>query len=86
MTVDQKTMIKKIFKGYGYVQINPLPPVTPSSISGGASTTNPYPYNPTKAAALLKSHGWVVTGGNATCQKVGTVHPTVAPGSPRVRS
>ncbi len=72
MTVDQKTMIKKIFKGYGYVQINPLPPVTPSSISGGASTTNPYPYNPTKAAALLKSHGWVVTGGNATCQKVGT--------------
>jgi peptide/nickel transport system substrate-binding protein len=72
MTVDQKTMIKKIYKGYGYVQINPLPPVTPSAISGGASTKNPYPYDPSKAAKLLKSHGWVVTGGNATCEKVGT--------------
>jgi len=72
MTVDQKTMIKKIFKGYGYEQINPLPPVTPSSISGGASTTNPYPYDPMKAASLLKSHGWVVTGGNAVCESAGT--------------
>ena len=72
MTVDQKTMIKKIYKGYGYVQINPLPPVTDKSISGGASTKNPYPYDPTKAAALLKSHGWSVIGGNATCEKAGT--------------
>ncbi len=72
MTVDQPGMIKKIFKGYGYEQINPLPPVTPASISGGASTKNPYPYNPTKAAGLLKSHGWVVTAGQASCAKPGT--------------
>jgi len=72
MTVDQKAMIKKIYKGYGYVQINPLPPVTPSSISGGASTTNPYSYDPTKALSLLRSHGWVLTAGTAECEKVGT--------------
>ena len=70
--VNQPAMIKKIYKGYGYEQINPLPPITPTVISGGASTTNPYPYSPSTAAALLKSHGWVVTGGNALCQRPGT--------------
>jgi peptide/nickel transport system substrate-binding protein len=72
MTVDQPGMIDKIYKGYGYMQINPLPPVTPAAISGGASTKNPYPFNPTKAAALLKSHGWVNTNGSAVCQQPGT--------------
>ncbi len=72
MTVNQPEMIKKIYKGYGYIQINPLPPVTPASISGGASTTNPYPYNPTKAESLLTSHGWKMSGGSVTCQSVGT--------------
>ena len=71
-TVNQTAMIKKIYKGYGYVQINPLPPVTAPAISGGASTTNPYPYNPSKASAQLKSHGWVMVGGVLECEKVGT--------------
>ena len=70
--VDQPAMIKKILQGYGYEQINPLPPVTPAAISGGASTTPPYPYSPTKAAALLKDHGWVMSSGNAICEKPGT--------------
>ena len=72
MTVNQTGMINKIQKGYGYVQINPLPPVTPTNISGNASNTNPYPYNPAKASALLKSHGWVLSSGVLTCGKVGT--------------
>ncbi|MGH3732639.1 MAG: ABC transporter substrate-binding protein [Acidimicrobiales bacterium] len=70
--VNQPQMIKQILKGYGYVQINPLPPVTPLAISGGASTSDPYPYNPTKAESLLTSHGWVKTGGSLECQKPGT--------------
>jgi len=72
MTVDQPAMIKKILKGYGYQQINPLPPVTPASIAGGASTVNPYPYNPKKAEKLLTSHGWVLTAGVMQCEKPGT--------------
>ena len=72
MTVNQSGMINKIQKGYGYPQINPLPPVTPSNIKGNASNTNPYPYNPAKASALLKSHGWVLSGGVLTCAKAGT--------------
>ena len=71
-TVNQPAIINKVDKGYGYVQINPLPPVTPSSISGNPSTTNPYPYNPVKASAELKSHGWVKVGGVLTCQSPGT--------------
>jgi peptide/nickel transport system substrate-binding protein len=72
MTVDQPLMIKQIFKGYGYQQINPLPPVTSASISGPVSKKNPYPYNPTKAAALLKNHGWNISSGSAVCDKPGS--------------
>ena len=71
-SVNQPQMIKQILKGYGFEQINPLPPVTPTAISGGASTTDPYPYNPTKAESLLTSHGWVKSGGSLECQKPGT--------------
>jgi peptide/nickel transport system substrate-binding protein len=71
LTVDQPLMIKQILKGYGYQQINPMPPAAPASITGGASTVNPYPYNPKKAAALLKSHGWVSVGGFLSCNKPG---------------
>jgi len=71
-TVNQPLMISKIQKGYGYQQINPLPPVTSAAISGPVSKTNPYPYNPTKAKALLTSHGWDLSGGNAVCAKPGS--------------
>jgi peptide/nickel transport system substrate-binding protein len=71
LTVDQPLMIKQILKGYGYEQINPMPPAAPAAITGGASKTNPYPYNPKKAASLLKSHGWVDVGGFLTCEKPG---------------
>jgi peptide/nickel transport system substrate-binding protein len=80
MTVDQKAMIKKIYKGYGYVQINPMPPVTPSAISGNPSTKNPYPYNPSKAKKLLTSHGWVNSGGVDVCKKPGTGASECGPG------
>jgi peptide/nickel transport system substrate-binding protein len=32
----------------------------------------PYPYNPTKAEALLKAHGWKVARGVLTCERSGT--------------
>ena len=72
LTVNQPGIINKVFKGYGYVQINPLPPVTPSSIDTGVSFKNPYPYNPSKASALLKSHGWKMSGGTLACESPGT--------------
>jgi peptide/nickel transport system substrate-binding protein len=71
-TVNQPGIINKVFKGYGYVQINPLPPVTPSSIDTGVSFKNPYPYDPSKASATLKAHGWKMSGGTLECASPGT--------------
>ncbi|MBW4030601.1 MAG: hypothetical protein HIU57_08020 [Acidobacteria bacterium] len=80
LTVNQPLMISKIQKGYGYQQINPLPPVTPAAISGPVSKVNPYPYSPTRAKALLASHGWTVSNGNASCAKPGTAANECGPG------
>ena len=72
MTVDQPLMIKQIDKGYGYNQINPMPPTASVSVTGaGVSKVNPYPYNPKKAAAILKAHGWALSGSFLSCARPG---------------
>ena len=72
-TVDQPLMIKQIDKGYAYDQINPLPPTATTAVTGtGVSKVNPYPYNPKKAAATLKAHGWVPSGSFLSCGRPGT--------------
>jgi len=70
LTVNQLAIIKSVDKGYGWPTYSPLPPNTPSSISG--KVTNPYPYSETKAASLLKAHGWSKVGSVQTCEKPGT--------------
>jgi peptide/nickel transport system substrate-binding protein len=72
MTVNQPQIISRVLKGYGYEQINPLPPVTPTSIDSGVSFKNPYPYNPASASSLLKSHGWKLQGKYLECENPGT--------------
>ena len=72
MTVDQPLMIKQIDKGYAYDQINPLPPTASVAVTGaGVSKVNPYPYNPKKASAILKAHGWTSSGSFLSCAKPG---------------
>ena len=68
--VDQLGIIQKVDKGYGFPIYSPLPPNTPSSISGAVK--NPYPFNLTAAKALLTSHGWTEQGGVMTCTSPGT--------------
>ena len=63
-------IIKKVDKGYGVPTYSPIPPNTPTSIS--ANIANPYPFNLTKAKALLTSHGWTEVGGVQTCENPGT--------------
>jgi len=70
MAVDQVGIIKNVDKGYGYPIYSPLPPNTPSSISGPVA--NPYPFNLANAKALLTSHGWTEQGGVMTCTSPGT--------------
>ena len=73
MTVDQPLMIKQIDKGYAYDQINPMPPTASVVVTGpGVSKKDLYPYNPIKAAAMLKAHGWAKSGSFLTCDRPGT--------------
>jgi peptide/nickel transport system substrate-binding protein len=54
--------------GYGIVSQYPSTPFAPAD-----AESNPYPYSPSTAASLLKSHGWsVVPDGTDTCTSPGT--------------
>jgi peptide/nickel transport system substrate-binding protein len=71
--INQPAIIKGVYKDaavpdYAPVGSAPLSPYTPT-----AATKPDYPYSPSAAVALLKSHGWdVKPGGTTTCQKPGT--------------
>ena len=74
MLIDRPQIVQKVYGGYADPGNGPVPLkaggpwVSPLEKKGG-----PYPYDPSKAAALLKSHGWkVVPNGVSTCQKPGT--------------
>ena len=58
LAVDQSSIIASVFEGYGYPITSPLPPSTPTAVKGHVS--NPYPFNPNAARALLTSHGWTM--------------------------
>jgi peptide/nickel transport system substrate-binding protein len=69
--VDQTLYVKRIFRGYAVANYGPVPTLPKNKYASKYEETNPYPYNPPKAKALLSSHGWkVVPGGVSTC-----VHP-----------
>ncbi|MGH7735411.1 MAG: ABC transporter substrate-binding protein, partial [Gemmatimonadales bacterium] len=70
LATDQVGVIRAVDKGYGFPSYSPLPPNTPSSISGAVA--NPYAFNLTSAKALLTAHGWQVVGGVQTCERPGT--------------
>jgi peptide/nickel transport system substrate-binding protein len=71
--VNQPIDVKKALYGYGYPTYGPVPIQPKSNLSTPQEASNPYPYSPSKSAALLKSHGWtVVPGGVTTCAKPGT--------------
>ena len=70
MAVDQPAIISTIDKNYATVQDSALPYNTPSKIS--APFANPFPFDLTKAEALLTSNGWTKTSGQLTCTSPGT--------------
>jgi peptide/nickel transport system substrate-binding protein len=73
MTIDQEAYIKQFDGGYGVPTYGPVP-VEPPTYASPTELHDPYPYNPTKAAQLLTSHGWtgVGPGSVATCSDPGT--------------
>lgn len=71
--VNEPAIIRGVYHGwaapaYGPVATAPVSPYVPASAVKPATT-----YNPSKAAATLKAHGWnVKPGGQTTCAKPGT--------------
>lgn len=71
--VDQPLYVKKVAKGYAGPDYGPVPNLPKNPYTSKVEKSNPYPYSPAKAKALLKSHGWkVVKGGTDTCIKPGS--------------
>ena len=82
--INRKEIVQKAFAGYADPGNGPVPTVygqqwdSPLEKAGG-----PYQYNPAKAIALLKSHGWkVVPNGTDTCVHPGTGAGECGPGVP----
>jgi peptide/nickel transport system substrate-binding protein len=71
--IDQPLYITKLFKGYATPTYGPVPVYPTNPYASKLESSNPYPYNPAKAKALLTSNGWkVVPNGTDTCIKAGT--------------
>ncbi len=65
--------IKAFFYGAGGQAFGPIPSLPKSPYTPSNASTNPYPYSPSAAAAILKANGWtVVPNGTDTCAKPGT--------------
>jgi peptide/nickel transport system substrate-binding protein len=81
--IDQPAIIKGVYKGAAVPAYGPTPSAPTSPYAPASATTNPYPFNPSMAVSLLKSHGWkVVPGGTTTCAKAGTASDECGAGIP----
>ena len=56
----------------GLADSGPVPVLPPTGFASRQESANPYPYSPSHAKALLRSHGWdVIPNGFTTCVKPG---------------
>jgi peptide/nickel transport system substrate-binding protein len=80
---DQPGIIKGVYKGAAVTSYGPVPSAPDSPYTPADAVTPPYPYSPSTAVSLLKSHGWkVVPNGQTTCQKAGTASDECGAGIP----
>jgi peptide/nickel transport system substrate-binding protein len=71
--INQPTYISVFLHGFGNATYGPVPLVPSSSFLSSAQKTNPYPYDPSTAVALLKAHGWkIVPNGTDVCTRPGS--------------
>jgi peptide/nickel transport system substrate-binding protein len=73
--INQPAYVKGIYKNAATVNYGPVPqqPISPYVPENNKSQGGPYPFSPSTAVSLLKSHGWkVVPNGQTTCQKAGS--------------
>ena len=82
--MNQTLWIQLYESGYGVPDYGPVPVIPPTDFASAQESTNPYPYNPAHARALLSSHGWnVVKNGLTTCVKPGKAADECGAGIPK---
>jgi peptide/nickel transport system substrate-binding protein len=67
--IDQVTIIKHLYNGYGIPGYGPIPTLPANAFSGGL--VNHYAYSIAKGKALLKTAGWTGSSAPLTCTKTG---------------
>jgi peptide/nickel transport system substrate-binding protein len=73
MLVNEPAIIAGIYHGAAGLAYGPIPSVPKTPYVPANAVHPPYPYNPAKAVAVLKAHGWhVVPNGQTTCAKAGS--------------
>jgi peptide/nickel transport system substrate-binding protein len=73
MLVNQPAIIAGIYHGAAGAAYGPVPSIPKTPYTPANSVKPPYPYNPAKAVAVLKAHGWhVVPNGQTTCARPGS--------------
>lgn len=66
--VNQPGIISTVDHNYGVADDGPVPTRPASQFLSSGESTNPYPYNQSKAITTLEQHGWKITAGQtATC-------------------
>jgi peptide/nickel transport system substrate-binding protein len=72
--INRPQIVSKVYNGYADPGNGPVPVLSfPNWASPLEKSGGPYPYSPSAAITLLKSHGWkVVPGGVSTCQSPGS--------------
>jgi peptide/nickel transport system substrate-binding protein len=71
--VDQVSIIKRVYHGWAVPAYGPAPTTPRSPYVAATATRASWPYDPAKAVATLRAHGWhVIPGGQTTCQRAGT--------------
>ncbi|MGC9220885.1 MAG: ABC transporter substrate-binding protein [Solirubrobacteraceae bacterium] len=70
--VDQAQMIRSVYHGWAVQAHGPVPVAPRSPYLTAAATRVPWPYDPARAVATLRAHGWRVRpGGRTTCRRTG---------------
>ncbi len=81
--INQPQLIDTIYGGYAYPTYGPVPTEPFTSYASPTEKKATYPYDPSKAIALLKSHGWkVVPTGQTTCADPSKCGPGITKGMP----
>lgn len=80
-SIDQRRIIDSLMKGYGVPDYGPIPVWPQNSYTSSFEKENLNSYYPSRARALLKSHGWkLVAGGPDICESPGSGRKDCGPG------